>query len=274
MSKQPVQANPIARFFHNAQHAVKTSTEDLGGLPAVIRDVLSRPVSYFKELASQSPAPAEKPLTNVAFILDTSGSMETGKGSTIEGFNNQVQVVREGAKLAGETTFTEVQFATEVNVRCVSASLNTLQPLSDATYRPDGMTALYDALGDTIEALLRTERIHSAATATLCTLFTDGEENQSKRYNTTVLSELIQRLEATGRWTFALVGPRGSVTDLAKLLSVKEGNVTGYDPNSVKDRQAAFTRVQAASTSYMSMRSVGATQAHGLFSDQDGKGQG
>jgi len=233
--------------------------------------LLAKPVSWYEEMRTQAAADASAtPLTNVAFVLDKSGSMQNGIGTTIEGFNEQVRVVREGAAGAGETTFTDVQFSTQVEVRRVASSLEKLVPLTEETYRPDGMTALHDALGDTIAALLQTRRIEAPRTATLVTVFTDGEENSSRRYSAEVLSELIKRLEATGRWTFALVGPHGGVTALAEMLSVKPANVAAYNPASVEERHVAFARTARASASYMSMRKAGVTQAAGLYADGDG----
>ena len=234
-------------------------------LPAVVQALLDKPVSFFEEMATRIATPTDEPLTNVAFILDDSSSMEKGLSATIEGFNNQVNVVRKGARDAGRTTFTETHFSSTVRIRRVAAALETLQPLTDESYVPHGWTALYDALGDTIAALLDTEGIDAPLTATLVTLFTDGGENYSTTYSGSVLGELIKRLEATKRWTFALVGPEGGVRALGDLLAVKKGNITGYNPDSVEDRKRAFGLVASASASYMTMRSTGMTQAVGLY---------
>lgn len=235
-------------------------------LPKEVKDILDHPLEHFqRQTGKVSAAGAPEALTHVAFILDKSSSMSTGRDVTIEGFNKQVDIVSEGAKEVGKTLFTFTQFSDQVEVQNVATSLDHMGKLTPQTYQPSGMTALYDALGDTLAALLRTPHIEAATTATLVTLFTDGEENVSRRYTPKVLSELIKRLEATGRWTFALVGPRGSVTDLAKLLSVPLSNVQGYDPVSVQDRQMAFGAMASASTAYLSARSVGATQAYNLY---------
>lgn len=263
---------PAAQFFQRHHgNPLGRPAIDRSQLPEVIQQVLAQPVSIYEELRSLKPGPMDTPLTNVAFVLDKSSSMETGKSATIEGFNDQVRVVTEGAKTAGETTFTEVQFSSGVEVRRVAAALSTMSKLTNETYVPSGWTALYDALGDTICALLMTPRIGSVLTANLVTLFTDGEENQSTRYDTEILSELIKRLEATGRWTFALVGPRGGVTTLAKLLAVKQTNVAGYNPASVEERVQVMGRMSSASASYMNMRSMGVTQACALYGDENNK---
>lgn len=258
-----VPASPISSFF-NQRHRLGVDT---CALPVAVRALLEKPVSYFKELAQKKTVSFRPALTHIAFALDCSGSMEQGKGTTIEGFNNQVKVVQEGSKSAGLTLFTEVHFGDTAVVRRVAGSLDSLSPLSIETYKPSGMTALNDGIGDAVAALLQTEGIDDPNTATLVTVFTDGGENSSVRYSAAVLKELIERLEATGRWTFALVGPSGSVQTLAKSLSVRADNVAAYDPSSVQSRTQAFGSVVAASASFMSVRSAGGTQASNLYVD-------
>ena len=237
-------------------------------LPARIQALLAQPVSYFKEHASNGEM-AHKPLTNVAFVLDESTSMQDGKEATVEGFNEQLRVVREGAKGAGATTFTDVRFSSAVDLRVVGGALDSVVPLTYESYNPSGWTALYDALGHTIAALLSTTGIDNPNTATLVTVFTDGDENASRMYNDITLRALIERLEATGRWTFALVGPLGSVKGLADILSVNRANIAGFDVDSVVDKRKAFSKASMASANYMSLRSVGATQSNALYNDTD-----
>lgn len=240
-------------------------------LPAEISKVLETPLAWFKEDALRQPLSSESPLTQVAFVLDKSGSMETGKNITIEGFNTQLKVVNDGAKEAGETVMTFTQFSDVVEVGYVAQGLSVVQPLTLQSYRPGGYTALYDGIGDTLAALLRQPRISSAACATLVTIFTDGEENASRRYTAAQLRDLIQKLEATGRWTFALVGPKQGVGALADLLAVDRSNITGFNPESVHSRGQVMGMMAAASTNYMCMRSMGSSQVKGLYAgDADG----
>jgi hypothetical protein len=165
-----------------------------------------------------------------------------------------------------------VHFNAQVDLRCVAGSLAELKPLVDETYQTEGGTALFDALGCTIAALLNSPDINSPDTAILVTVFTDGEENSSRIYDGATIKALIERLEATGRWTFALVGPLQTVTSLATLLSVKERNVAGFDVASVADKRKAFDKVAMANASYMSMRSKGGRQSDGLYDDKDLQG--
>jgi hypothetical protein len=262
-------ASPLEKFFkrHNKETSMSTA------LPANIQALLSKPVEYFKEHGDNGDT-SQPALTNVAFALDGSTSMRQGKEATVEGYNAQVAVVREGAKSAGKTTYTDIRFNTRVELRSVAGSLELMQPLTMESYSTVGGTALYDAIGATISALLNTEGIDNPNTATLVTVVTDGEELDSQVYDSETLRALIERLEATGRWTFALVGPLQSVTGLASILSVKRENIAGFDVNSDVDKRKAFTKVAAASASYMSLRSTGATHSvAGLYNDEDLKGR-
>lgn len=234
-------------------------------LPPEVQAVLEKPVSWFSEDARRKPDVSETALTHVAFVLDKSGSMETGKGITIEGFNTQLNIVREGSAQAGETLMSFLQFSHEHQFTQTASPVCNVEPLSLKNYVPGGYTALYDAIGDMLALLLRQPRIESAACATLVTIFTDGEENASRRYTAETLKSLIERLEATGRWTFALVGPRDGVGTLASLLAVDRANVTGFEPTSTQSRGETMSLMAAASTCYMSARSAGVTQVSGLY---------
>ncbi len=253
---------PAANHFFNQRKALASAMTEL---PAEIRKVLDTPLAWFKENALRTPSTGESIVTEVAFVLDKSSSMNTGKSVTMEGFNTQLDRFREGAKEIGETRMTLTQFSDEVSVSYSSIPVDQAEPLTHENYRPAGYTALYDGVGDTIAALLRLPHIDSPSCATLVTIFTDGEENASSRYSPSVVSDLIQKLEATGRWTFALVGPKRGVQSLADLLAVSQSNVTGFVPESVDSRTQVMGAMAQASTSYMTSRSAGATQVRGLY---------
>lgn len=233
-------------------------------IPPAVHDLLSKPISYYQENQSEV-AQGKAPLTNVALILDCSGSMANGKEVTIEGFNAQVDVIRSGAKEAGATKYTDVQFSSKVNIRSIAGDLDNLVPLTDESYQPGGNTALLDAIGATVAALLQTPDIHSPDTATLVTTFTDGEENASRIYDAKTIKALVQRLEATGRWTFALLGPQTTVAGLADSLAVRAHNVAGYDENSISDKRLAFSKMAMANEQVMYSRKDGKKQFANLY---------
>lgn len=278
---------PPAHPAHPAHPAVRSLASLVGlrglppelavpaALPSVVTELLSRPVESFKPAAGHGAgggagdavdgAPVAAPLTHIVSLLDQSSSMSFGLEATLEGFNANVHAVREGAREAGHTLFTDIRFASSVDLRQLAGSLEAMQPLSRENYAPHGGTALFDAIGAAVEGLMAQADIWQPQTAVLVTVFTDGEENSSRRYGAATLRALIERLEATGRWTFALIGPHAGARDLASALAIKEGNVKGYDVSSIQGKVGAFADVAAASTQYMSLRSVGATASNKVF---------
>lgn len=276
-------AQPLADFLHQLRqqsqaggsspfatnpYAAPARPIDIEALPLVIQHLLATPLSAFTNVASEPADPNAQPLTHVGFALDSSGSMSHGKAETIAGFNQQLEAVRAGAESVGDTRVTLVDFANDTTVRTLASAVGNLSPLTAETYRTQGGTALYDAIGALVTQLLAQPHIDAPSTAVWVTLFTDGEDNQSKRYSPAVVRELIQKLEATGRWTFALVGPQHGINQLADRLGVNPRNVTGFDPSSVADRVDVFGRMAAASTAYMTLRASGATQVQGLYDSQ------
>lgn len=102
----------------------------------------------------------------------------------------------------------------------------------------------------------------------LVTAFTDGDDNKSRRYAPHILKALIQRLEATGRWTFVLIGPDTSVSALASKLAVKAQNVAGFKVTDRREKVTAFDKISGANASFMNLRSLGETQSACLYAEQ------
>lgn len=229
-----------------------------------VRKLLATPLSEFNRLAVDPAAPA---ITHTALVLDESTSMRRHARSAVEGFNSQVAVIREGAKSAGTTLVTLTQFASLARPMLVARPVEELRELNGETYNPNGGTALFDAIGLTIELLLEQPAIAGGNTAILVSAFTDGEENMSTRYSPETLKQLISRLEATGRWTFTLMGPAGTSLELADVLNISRGNVATFDPTSDASTQTAFAAMSGAAQSYMAMRGMGMTSSSALYSD-------
>lgn len=212
----------------------------------------------------QMATPAEA-RTHVLFVLDASGSMLAGKPLTVAGYNQQVDIVREQTQAAGAASVSLVVFNDTARTLYAHQDAARLEHLSESSYRPQGSTALLDALGAAIDLALVAPGVQTPGTAVLVALFTDGEENASRLHTGEALSECVRALEATGRFTFTLMGPREHLNDLASLLSIARGNIAGFDATSLAGRgQALHTMAQATST-YMSLRAVGATASADLY---------
>lgn len=106
-----------------------------------------------------------------------------------------------------ESAFTLVTFAAEVHVPIYDHQpVAQVRPLAPHDYRPNGRTALFDAIGTTVTRL----RTHSDAadqeTRFAVHVVTDGRENHSALYTGSQIRAMIRELEATGRWTFHFYG--------------------------------------------------------------------
>src|SRR5437870_2347386 len=86
--------------------------------------------------------------TDITIILDRSGSMERVAKETISGFN---KFLSDQCRLPGEMTLTWVQFNQEIEVTLDSQPIGEARPLDRKRYRPNGATALLDAIGNSID---------------------------------------------------------------------------------------------------------------------------
>src|SRR4051812_11833107 len=88
--------------------------------------------------------------TEIAFVLDRSGSMETCREVAITGFN---QFLADQQKTEGLAKLTLVLFDDEYLVPISSVPVQEVVPLNSGTYVPRNTTALLDAICQTIDDL-------------------------------------------------------------------------------------------------------------------------
>lgn len=179
--------------------------------------------------------------TFVCFILDASGSMEDSKAQVLSGYREYVGTLH---REAGDLRFGLTTFNTECR-RVVEPGtpIASVQPLTEETYQPSGMTALYDAIAETVAAM-ETWLPEGGDWRALCVILTDGLENSSRTQTKETLKALIEAREATGRWTFTYLGANQDAWAEASKMGMAVGNVAGY---AVADMGATM-RMAAAST--------------------------
>src|SRR5258708_7019726 len=121
--------------------------------------------------------------TAIAVVIDASSSMRDLTGDTIGSFN---QFLEEQQAVPGEPALTLCIFNTDYRLLHDFIPLSSVGKLSKETYRCNGMTALLDAMGTTIDALgqkLAVMPEQERPSKVIVLVITDGEENQSHRYN-------------------------------------------------------------------------------------------
>jgi hypothetical protein len=90
--------------------------------------------------------------THIICILDRSGSMGSIIGASISGFN---EFLGKQKALPDKATITVALFDDQYNILYDNIDIKNAEKLTTSTWVPRGMTALYDAIGKTIN----TERI-------------------------------------------------------------------------------------------------------------------
>src|SRR5436309_11013864 len=119
--------------------------------------------------------PTMKPnYTDITFILDRSGSMERIAEETISGFN---KFLSDQCRLPGEMALTLVQFNQEIVVTLDAQPIGEARPLDQRGYRPNGCTALLDAIGHSIKrtgARLRKVAERDRPSKVVMVILTDG----------------------------------------------------------------------------------------------------
>lgn len=163
-----------------------------------------------------------KDRTEVVFVMDRSGSMGAIRKSAIEGFNG---FVRSQAAEPGEASLTLVLFNVDYTVVYSGIPLREMMPLDEATYQPDGGTALLDALGNAID---RTGRRLSGLFEeqqpgkVLVVVLTDGEENSSREYTAQAVRERIEHQRSKYSWEFLFLGANQDAFLSARNLGIGE----------------------------------------------------
>ena len=207
--------------------------------------------------------------TVVVLVLDKSGSMAGDREAVIVGFNEQIQTLKQHAGAAGETAVSLVTFSDPSSIETVFAHRTAAEAveLTAASYRPNGSTALFDAIDHGIDLAQTHPHYQEEGTAVLLLTFTDGQENASSRVTAKRLGARIRELEASGRWTVTLLGPDG-VQQTAKHLAMRENNVMVMPMHTRAGKTEAFTSMGVSTASFMGRRGAGERGSMDFYGDE------
>jgi hypothetical protein len=167
-------------------------------------------------------------LTEIAFILDRSGSMQSMVEPAIAGFN---RLLREQQQEPGNARFTLVLFDDRYEVPVKSLPIAEVVELDTTTFIPRGGTALLDAIGYTIEGLGKklaetpeTERPGQVIVAIL----TDGMENASHKFSWADISAMIRHQTEKYQWKFLFLGANQDAIATAGRMSIQEADSSNF----------------------------------------------
>lgn len=141
-------------------------------------------------------------LTEIVCVLDRSGSMYSILDDAVGGINS---FISEQRGLPGEAHVTITLFNTWYEIVHEATPVSEVPEFTRETYRCGGATALYDAVGGTIDQVGR----RLAATPeekrpgkVLFVILTDGHENSSRKYTFEQVRDMIDRQQNEWNWQF------------------------------------------------------------------------
>jgi hypothetical protein len=163
-------------------------------------------------------------LTEIAFILDRSGSMESQLEAAITGFNT---FLHEQRQTPGEARFTLALFDDRYELPCCSIPISEVTDLDTTTFVPRGSTALLDAIGRTIDELgakLAALPEESRPGQVIVAILTDGMENASEKYTHRQIADLIAQQRDVYKWQFFFLGANQDAIATAAAMNIDRGS--------------------------------------------------
>jgi hypothetical protein len=216
-----------------------------------------------------SPLRWTKKLTLVGIVLDKSGSMLSLRQQAIDGFNEQLQELQSRVTDRHEILATVTLFSSDVESQTDLINVEDVPRLTQSRYRPDGMTAMYDAVGETIATLKQAEIPPRTNVAYLVVVISDGMENYSKEYNSTTIRNAVSSCQETGKWTFVYIGANQDLSKVSKDLSIPTANMLAFNATPEGYKRASYVQGSALSY-YLDARTLGVTNTVNFFTETTG----
>lgn len=131
----------------------------------------------------------------LVLLLDSSGSMSSQKNDIIGGVNETIKIQREAEPAENLSTFFNIITFSDYASAPQEHTLASVPFLTDKSYIPGGSTALYDAMGSTIDK-------YKNEYGVIFIVATDGEENASRTYTYKQIVDSVKNLREKQNWNF------------------------------------------------------------------------
>jgi hypothetical protein len=167
-----------------------------------------------------------KKLTEIAYILDRSGSMQPLVESAISGFNT---FLKDQQETPGEANFTLVLFDNEYLLHADRSPIAEVRPLDANTYVPRASTALLDSIGRTIDNIgnkLSKIPKKDRPGKVIVAIYTDGYENASTDYTVQKISKMIRHQTDNYGWEFLFLAANEDAIATAASYGIDRKNAS------------------------------------------------
>ena len=205
--------------------------------------------------------------TQIVCILDRSGSMSSIMSDSIGGFNTFLKQQKE---LKDEATLTVALFDDKYDLLYDNVDVKKAEELTSKIWFPRGTTALYDAIGKTINNVKATHaRLgDERPSKVLVCIVTDGMENASHEYKLDTIKKLIKECE-NDDWNFIYLAANQDAFSVGTSFGVSAGNTYTYTASGAGVNFMSATLSNSA-VSYRSMTTSDAdfkTRSKSLIDD-------
>ena len=195
-------------------------------------------------------------------ILDRSGSMYSIRQEAVNHLNECLQTIKcaqkenEGQK----HSVTIVTFNHKPQYLFTNSDPDFVNEITLSDYIPEGMTALYDAVGSSVQAL---RKVVQPGDCVLVSIITDGYENASREYSLGNVKKLIEDTSAEG-WVYTFMAANIDEHAVARDLSIKNVDSFRSDSEDFCKKSATWNRSRKA---FYSKRALGKDVSSNFFDD-------
>ena len=139
----------------------------------------------------------------ITFVLDESASMKAVKDTTISGFNEYLETLKNKNV---ESKFKLILFnSSKKENRYNFEDIQDIQQMGEEDYNPCNLTPLYDSIGRGINETDKYLKTNRLAGNVIFTIMTDGQENSSQKYTRPHIFNKIISRQNRG-WNFVYLG--------------------------------------------------------------------
>jgi hypothetical protein len=196
----------------------------------------------------------ENNIMHVALVIDQSGSMDYLTKSVVKVVDNQIANFARKSKEWNHEIRVSVYLFGGGGVKVLVYDRDVLRlPSIKDHYRAGGGTPLLDATAQAIEELRKIPEIH-ANHSFVCYVWTDGEENGSRKYSSSSLKNLIVALP--DNYTVCAFVPNQSSALNCKQYGFPSGNIAIWD-TSDKGVEETGRRIDAATDALIHNQKTG-----------------
>lgn len=171
-------------------------------------------------------------LVEVVFILDRSGSMNGLEGDTIGGYNKFLQ---DQKLVPGDANISTVLFDNVIEVIHDRVDIKAVKPITDKEYYVRGSTALFDAIGQTInhigKCLSETDE-DKRPSKVMFVIITDGMENSSREFSHPMIKSMIEHQKTKYSWDFFFLGANFDAENFSESISIHKDRSIQYENDS------------------------------------------